>query len=900
MSFYSQYELVRLICHGGAKTFEAKQLASNRVVFLHLFDDDPAVRDSLLEKVTFLVTNPPASGLLPILDVVRSSDSPYVVTEVLDPSTNLEDWVEAQYREIDQADRSRWREQIDSRLSAGDEEGALEVARDALAEHPEDNDLRRTEQALDRLCRGRKLCAEGSEKEGLGLLRQAHRIDDANQQIRRVLTACLLDAAEKVIDSHWGAADQHMQEALRLDPSHERVQALLERIGHKREEFICWCLTQAHRLQGQGDRAGAIAVVEQGLASHSTDQRLLDLKARLRKKPEPPPGRPSSEAPGQIDALRRGVEKLKDKLEPRLSQFAAHWRDRLAPLVPQRLRARQRWFLPALAGVLVTLTVMAAVPRIWGPDSKPPPETVVAPPIFPVIVQADPAAATITIDGQMCGTATCRLELEKGRYRADAELLGYHAATLFFDVDEQTSGRGEPIVVSLAPQAPILQLSSDLARGEVLLDGELLGELEDGQREAELHSLDPGEHILAVAGGGSRAEIRFASSPGSAPKILGPLDTRNLKATVISGLGRQARVHAGEKVIEARLDGEPLGEIGVEGAELDDLGEGEHELTLGAGRRERTVVFDRAERPFLAAFLRSDRPVGSLRISTGHDGAGVFLNGEKYRRETRRGRLLIDLYPKKYRVRVEKAGFLTPLEQVADVRKGEQVRLSFSMVQQPRNASLRVFGGPPGAEVLLDGRSLGRISSNGTFTSSGVTPGDHEIALRHDHYLAKGVARDFVAGATVEINGALKQERGTLRINIVPPDLNVALTLRQDGETSARAISDRTLSLSPGTYTVAGSAAGYRDYAATARLDPGQSKTVSLLMDLDESQRRREPISALEDWGKSPGWMREGTAVGPPRGEVRFGAHQTRSRNVRVHRHPEEGPPAGVGCPLPG
>ena len=164
------------------------------------------------------------------------------------------------------------------------------MARDALAEHPEDNDLRKAEQVLDRLCRGRKLCAQGSEEEGLALLSQAQRIDQANPHVRSVLTTCLLDAAEKVIDSHWEAADQHIQEVLQLDPNHERAQVLRERIGHKREEFICWYLTQAHRLQGQGDRAGAIAVVEQGLASYSTDQRLVDLKASLRKKPEPSPG----------------------------------------------------------------------------------------------------------------------------------------------------------------------------------------------------------------------------------------------------------------------------------------------------------------------------------------------------------------------------------------------------------------------------------------------------------------------------------------------------------------------------------------------------------------------------------------------------------------------------------
>ena len=864
MRVYSQYELVRLICQARTKTFEAKQPASNRLVYLHLFGDDPALRNSLLEKISFLVTNPPASGPLPILDVVRSAESPYAVTEVLEPFTNLEDWVEAQYQKIHQADRSRWREQIDSRLSAGDQESALEVARDALAEHPEDNDLRKAEQVLDRLCRGRKLCAEGNEEEGLELLSQAHRIDEQNQHVRNVLTTCLVDAAEKLIDLQWETAHQHVEQALQLDPNHEKAHGLRERIGHKREEFICWCLSQAHRLQSQGDRAGAIVVIEQGLASYSTDQRLLELKASLRQEAEPSPSEPSSEISGKVHSLRAHLEKLKDKLEaklsklePKLSKLAAYLRDRLAPLVPPRLRARQGWLLPALAGILVTLTVMAALPGIWGPDSKPPSEAAVAPPIFPVIVQADPPEATITIDGEMCGTSTCQLELEKGRYRADAELLGYHTAIRFFDVDQQTSEQQEPIVLSLTPQALILQLSSDLARGEVSLDDELLGELEDGQLEVELNSLESGEHILAVSGDGSRAEIRFASSPGSAAKVLGPLDTRNLKVTVVSGLGRQARVHTSETVKEARLNGEPLEEIGAEGAELNNLWNGEHELTLGAGRRERTVVFDRGERPFLAAFLKSDRPVGSLRISTGEDGAGVFLNGEKYRRETLNGRLLIYLYPKKYKVGVEKAGFVAPGEQVADVRKGEQVRLSFSMVRKPQVASLRVYGGPPGAEVLLDGRGLGRISPNGTFTSSEVTPGDHEIVLRHDHYLAKVVERDFTAGTTVEIDGALEQEPGTLRINVIPPDLNVALTLRRKGKTAARTVSDRTLSLSPGTYTVAASAAGYRDYAATARLDPGQSKTVSLLMELDESQSR-EPISALEEWGKGGGWMREG------------------------------------------
>ena len=284
-----------------------------------------------------------------------------------------------------------------------------------------------------------------------------------------------------------------------------------------------------------GDRAGAIVVVEQGLASYPQEQRLLELKASLQRKAEPSPSKPTSKTLGKVHSLRGYLEKLKDKLQaklrklaPKLSKLAAYLRDRLAPLVPLHLQARQRWLLPVLVSLLATLTVIAVTLRIWGTDSEPPPEVAVAPPpVFSVIVKADPPDAAISIDSEMCGTSTCRVELEQGKYRADAELLGYDTATRFFDVDEQSSGQQDPIVLSLTPQAPTLQLSSDLACGEVSLDGELLGELEDGQLEAELNSLESGEHILAVSGDGSRVEIRFESSsdPRSRSSVLSTLET---------------------------------------------------------------------------------------------------------------------------------------------------------------------------------------------------------------------------------------------------------------------------------------------------------------------------------------------------------------------------------------
>ena len=286
MSIDRQYELLGLIGKGPTKTFKATEIATDRLVFLHLFDaqSDRSAQDSLLEKLNFLVLTPPSSGLLPILDVVSSGEPRYVVTEVLEPFTNLETWVEAQYREIRQSDKSRWVEKIDSRLATGDQEGALDIARNASAEFPEDTGLQNLVRVLDGLFRGRKLCEEGSEEEGIELLRQCHNLDQRNPHVRRALVKSLVQTAQRLIDADWEGARRQVQQVLELDPTHEVAQELSKRINDRRDEYILWCLTQCHRLLGQGDRPGALAVLERGLASYPDDKRLVQLQNGLGEK----------------------------------------------------------------------------------------------------------------------------------------------------------------------------------------------------------------------------------------------------------------------------------------------------------------------------------------------------------------------------------------------------------------------------------------------------------------------------------------------------------------------------------------------------------------------------------------------------------------------------------------
>ena len=86
-------------------------------------------------------------------------------------------------------------------------------------------------------------------------------------------------------------------------------------------------------------------------------------------------------------------------------------------------------------------------------------------------------------------------------------------------------------------------------------------------------------------------------------------------------------------------------------------------------------------------------------------------------------------------------------------RKGAETRLEFKLKASPQFATLLVVGGTPGAEVLVDQRSLGIVGADGNFSNGTVAPGDHAIELRRDQYVPHRLQRTFRAGYTVTIIG---------------------------------------------------------------------------------------------------------------------------------------------------
>ena len=541
------------------------------------------------------------------------------------------------------------------------------------------------------------------------------------------------------------------------------------------------------------------------------------------------------------EVSRHALARLKKKL-PALSTKLSHIHE-TSPLLSAVLGA----------GVVVVLFTVGWVGS--RAEEEPPPEPLVA--AFPVRLHSSPPGAALWVGGEPCGTSTCELELAAGSYQAEARLAGYRPATLSFDVAEDDTGR-LPLIVALSPLPMVLRISSDLPRGEVTLDDEPLGALEEGELEVTLDSVDAGEHVLAISGAGASATLRFESPAGSLPTVQQTVETRELRAVVVAGFGPRAKLYSDAVISKATLDEEDLAGLPATSLGFDSLAEGAHELELSAGGKPRRVIFDSAEGPSLAAFLQTDRNVGGLRIHTGEDDAAIYLDGKKYRRRTRRGRALIYLYPNQYSVRVEKKGFRAPAEQVVQIRKGEQGRLDFKLTPLPTTATLKIPNGLPGATVLLDGNEIGIIPPNGRFSASNIEPGRRRVTIRKDLYQPQESNQRFEANGAVEVSGLLESALGTLRVEVSPPDGKAHLSLRREGERNDRAIIDSSLQLEAGTYTVTAVAEGFEEYAATIRLEANESKTVRLQLRPLKSQRAARPALRLDDWAEAGGWRREG------------------------------------------
>jgi len=509
-----------------------------------------------------------------------------------------------------------------------------------------------------------------------------------------------------------------------------------------------------------------------------------------------------------------------------------------------------RWIQAVGAAAVLVAAGLVLTPKF---KTTPQPAPVVE---IPVEVHTLPTGAIIRINNEVRGNSDLRLELAEGTYQLEAILEGYQPATT--SVKAQP---GDPVSVELTlqPLPQSLRLFADLDAGKIWLDDKPAGDLQDGQ--FLLDNVSPGPHTLRVAGRDGEATITFESRSAEAPVITGPPTTRDLKAILVANRGGQAHVEWSNGPAKVTVDGKPAGEMGPLGLNLKDLAYGDHELVLSEGKDKHQMVVDIAAGSTLAVYLKSDRNVGTMVVVTGEDSVRVWLDEKPYRRLTNRGQLRIaNLDAREYRVKVAKEGFQTEPVQLAAVRKNEDTRVEFKLRTVPTVASLLIRDGVPGAQILLDRDLVGTIAANGVFSASNLSPGEHAIELRKELYKPRRIQRSFRAGETIELSGgeaSLEWALGTLLLNVSPGDARV--TLLRAGESQSRVITETTLNLPEGSYTLSARAVDHADRTVNLQVGAGETKTVDLQLQLlPENAAPKQARGGMADWENPKGWTQEG------------------------------------------
>ncbi len=481
------------------------------------------------------------------------------------------------------------------------------------------------------------------------------------------------------------------------------------------------------------------------------------------------------------------------------------------------------------------------------------------PSVIAIQLQTTPPGAQIRINDEARCKSNCQLDLAPGSYQVHALLDGFETAATRITV-----GAGSPATVNLTLQPSPLQvkLFADLESGQATLDGQPAGTLQQGQ--LVLERIAAGKHTVSVTGKGGEATFSFDVSPGQAPVVVPPITVKNFLAVLVSGAGNAARLHTSVASMKVAVDGQPAGQTSAEGLAIQNLSTGDHEIALGEGKDLRKLVAGFSPAPMLTAFLKLDLNAGTLVVNAGEEGATVFLNGRAIpgAKTQRRGSLRIPALPvREYAVKVAKEGFQEVQPQKIQIRKGEETLVEFKMAAIPKVAGIRLKGATPGAQVLIDGNSLGVVYSDGTFQFGNVPPGEHNVELKRERYAGKQIRKEFRPGETLEIGGTefgMALQPGTLRLNISPAGARVMI--KRSDEAQARPVTGTTLSLPEGTYTIVATAPNHQEYVATVQLLSGEPKTIPITLTplKTTSVPKAAAVMGMEGWEQAGAWAQDG------------------------------------------
>jgi len=178
-----------------------------------------------------------------------------------------------------------------------------------------------------------------------------------------------------------------------------------------------------------------------------------------------------------------------------------------------------------------------------------------------------------------------------------------------------------------------------------------------------------------------------------------------------------------------------------------------------------TIAERHFESPKPPAFWASSRiPVAGeqsqiegILLHTGQPDVTVLVDNVQFGRTSSSGDLRIPLPPASYNIRVEKPGF-RPIATPVVVAKNSETPISVKLEREVA-PSFVVNGAVPGSTVLFDGKEMGLVKPDGTFTHEG-TSGSHTIEVEKTGFLPRRSEVTLSLGSTTLVRAPMAPDPG--------------------------------------------------------------------------------------------------------------------------------------------
>jgi serine/threonine protein kinase len=728
-----------------------------------------------------------------------------------------------------------------ARLALNDFPGDTELA--GLEKLSADG-LERSKEASKLLALGQAEAAAMNWNESTDYLRRALKLDPRNVALKEALISVLTEQARTVLDKNWAEAQRLHQEASVLDCNHRSVRTLGTEISEaRRQAYVGECLTDARALVAEGNHDGAYERIRKGREEYPNDMRLEQYEAWLLKENQELRVRqerasklaelgaarqqlervPNSEnarrvlrhvnelsaqAPDDPETMQRiadaeqtvrkviGTDDLSSLLQMetempiRQGQAVSDADDAATRLYqpnekktkdskvqdvvtekgpavnPISTRSRNMLIGGGVAGILL---IVGAALLFLLPHRPPPPSP--PPPPAKVHVSVTPVDSTIRVNGVAANGG--EISIPAGRtVEAEVSRLGYKTASVVLD------GKVTAQTIALEPLATRVSLVTAEKSGTIELDGSKVGELSDGAADGVEVPTDGQSHTLAVVVGGKRTiNLKFKTDPGAQPQ-LDPIGDQDV--LVITNLGTAATIYGSPQIKNPGMNGTPI-RLSARGSDEVALVNGQNELTV-EGNDTSSVALTPADWPSVT--LHALGAPATMLITSNVNDATLTVNGSPMKRGrngwqisqpgTYNFVLSADHYePQKWTVVLKPRQSLPP-----DKR---QLVAKVVGAAAPESSALVIAGGMPGAQVEVDGKSLGELNGSGSAQFTGkLTAGTHPVVFRKDGFCDVHSEVTAKPPAAVQLAGSKMEPCGSLTFTTVDPPGNARVRRADD------------------------------------------------------------------------------------------------------------------------